>query len=99
MASLSDLRNEIDELDKKLHDLLMRRVEIGREVADAKTGTDSGPNLRPGREAQIIRGLAARNKGALSMGSVVRIWREILSANLNQQIEIRAATLSSDADF
>ena len=33
------------------------------------------------------------------MGSVVRIWREILSANLNQQIEIRAATLSSDADF
>ena len=99
MASLSDLRNEIDELDKKLHDLLMRRVEIGREVAEAKTGTDYGPNLRPGREAQIIRGLAARNNGPLSMGSVVRIWREILSANLNQQIEIRAATLSSDADF
>ena len=99
MASLSDLRDEIDEIDKKLHDLLMRRVEIGREVAKAKTGVDSGPNLRPGREAQIIRGLAARNNGPLSMGSVVRIWREILSANLNQQIEIRAATLSSDTDF
>ena len=99
MASLSDLRNEIDEIDKRLHDLLMRRVEIGREVAKAKTGSDSGPNLRPGREAQIIRGLAARNNGPLSMGSVVRIWREILSANLNQQIEIRAATLSSDTDF
>ena len=99
MASLSDLRNEIDEIDKRLHDLLMRRVEIGREVAEAKTGTDAGPNLRPGREAQIIRGLADRNIGPLSMGSVVRIWREILSANLNQQIEIRAATLSSDTDF
>ena len=99
MASLSDLRNEIDEIDKKLHDLLMRRVEIGREVAKAKTDEDSGPNLRPGREAQIIRGLAARNNGPLSMGSVVRIWREILSANLNQQIEIRAATLPSDTDF
>jgi chorismate mutase-like protein len=99
VASLSDLRNEIDEIDKKLHDLLMRRVEIGREVAEAKTGADSGPNLRPGREAQIIRGLAARNNGPLSMGSVVRIWREILSANLNQQIEIRAATLSSDVEF
>ena len=99
MASLSDLRNEIDEIDKRLHDLLMRRVEIGREVAEAKTGTDAGPNLRPGREAQIIRGLADRNIGPLSMGSVVRIWREILSANLNQQIEIRAATLPSDTDF
>ena len=66
MASLSDLRNEIDEIDKRLHDLLMRRVEIGREVAEAKTGTDAGPNLRPGREAQIIRGLAARNNGPLS---------------------------------
>tara|TARA_A100000164_G_scaffold72273_1_gene60654 strand:+ start:1042 stop:1788 length:747 start_codon:yes stop_codon:yes gene_type:complete len=99
VASLSDLRNEIDEIDKRLHDLLMRRVEIGREVAEAKTGTDAGPNLRPGREAQIIRGLADRNIGPLSMGSVVRIWREILSANLNQQIEIRAATLSSSIDF
>ena len=46
MASLSDLRNEIDELDKKLHDLLMRRVEIGREVAEAKTGKDSGPDRK-----------------------------------------------------
>ena len=99
MASLSDLRNEIDEIDKRLHDLLMRRVEIGREVAEAKTGADAGPNLRPGREAQIIRGLADRNIEPLSMGSVVRIWREILSANLNQQIEIRAATLSSGIEF
>jgi chorismate mutase-like protein len=99
VASLIDLRNEIDEIDKKLHDLLMRRIEIGREVAEAKRGADSGPNLRPGREAQIIRGLAGRNNGSLSMDSVVRIWREILSANLNQQIEIRAVTLSSDVDF
>jgi chorismate mutase-like protein len=99
VASLSDLRNEIDEIDKKLHDLLMRRIEIGREVAKAKIGADSGPNLRPGREAQIIRGLAARNNGQLTMDSIVRIWREILSANLNQQIDIRAVTLSSHADF
>ena len=48
MASLSDLRNEIDEIDKRLHDLLMRRVEIGREVAEAKTGTDAVPYIRPG---------------------------------------------------
>ena len=98
LASLHILRNEIDEIDKKLHDLLMRRIAIGREVAQAK-GKNTGPNLRPGREAQILQGLAARNEAPLSLQSVVRIWREILSANLNQQVQIRAAVFAPDTDF
>jgi len=98
LASLHVLRNEIDEIDRKLHDLLMRRIAIGREVAQAK-GKNTGSNLRPGREAQILQGLAARNEGPLSMRSVARIWREILSANLNQQTQIRAAVFAPNTDF
>ena len=98
LASLHVLRNEIDEIDKKLHDLLMRRIAIGREVAQAK-GKNTGSNLRPGREAQILQDLAARNEAPLSLQSVARIWREILSANLNQQVQIRAAIFAPDPDF
>jgi chorismate mutase / prephenate dehydratase len=97
VATLDDLRREIDQIDVTLHDLLIRRVEIGREVAQAKAGADvGGPNLRPGREAQIMRRLAERNRSPLSIASVARIWREILSANLNQQVPITAAVFSPE---
>lgn len=95
MATLDELRREIDEIDGTLHDLLIRRVEIGREVAKAKV-PGAGPNLRPGREAQVMRRLAERNRAPLSPASVARIWREILSANLNQQIAITAAVFAPD---
>jgi chorismate mutase / prephenate dehydratase len=97
VATLDELRREIDEIDVALHDLLIRRVEIGQEVAQAKAGEPAkGPNLRPGREAQIMRRLAARNQAPLNIASVARIWREILSANLNQQVSITAAVFSPE---
>lgn len=97
VATLDELRREIDEIDVDLHDLLIRRVEIGREVAQAKAGESTkGPNLRPGREAQIMRRLAARNRDPLAIASVARIWREILSANLNQQVSITASVFSPE---
>ena len=95
MATLDQLRREIDGIDVALHDLLIRRVEIGHEVAQAKAGA-SGPNLRPGREAQVMRQLATRNRDPLSPKSIARIWREILSANLNQQVSITAAVFAPE---
>ena len=69
MSRLDDLRQEIDGIDVALHDLLMRRVEIGRQVAEAK-GKDRGPYFRPGREAQIIRCLVARNESRLKISDI-----------------------------
>ena len=100
MVTLDDLRREIDQIDVTMHDLLIRRVEIGRAVAQAKAGASvGGPNLRPGREAQIMRRLAGRNRDPLSNASVARIWREILSANLNQQVSITAAVFSPETSI
>ena len=58
MKTLEELRKEIDEIDKELHNLLVRRIEIGQEVAKAKK-INSGLNLRPGREAQIMKRLVS----------------------------------------
>lgn len=90
MSTLDELRREIDGIDEALHDLLMRRVEIGKRVAEAKGG-DHGPYFRPGREAQIIRRLVARNESFLNIPTLIRFWREILSANLNMQTHVHAA--------
>lgn len=85
--SLARLRTEIDEIDDALLALLERRIAIGRRVAAAK-GDASGPFLRPGREAQILRRLADGLDGSdLPVAVMERIWREILAANLARQIE------------
>lgn len=85
--SLAQLRAEIDEIDDALLTLLERRIAIGRRVAAAK-GDASGPFLRPGREAQILRRLAARLGGSdLPVPVMERVWREILAANLARQVE------------
>jgi chorismate mutase len=77
-TSLDDLRREIDEIDDSLHDLLMRRTEIVEKVRVAK-GEDASCT-RPGREAQVLRRLVARHRGAFPKPVVARIWRDIIGA-------------------
>ncbi len=88
MASLDELRAEIDGIDARLHDLLIRRIEIGREVATAKAGA---PALRPGRQVEVLRRLLARNRPSLGAATIARIWCEIMSANVSQQFGFGAA--------
>jgi len=78
-GKLDDLRGEIDEIDTSLHDLIMRRAAIVENIAAAK-GEQAASGMRPGREAEILRRLVARHDGPFPRGSLVRIWREIISA-------------------
>ena len=84
--SLAQLRAEIDRIDDELLALLESRVAIGRRVAAAK-GDASGPYLRPGREAAIMRRLCTAASADLPAATVERIWREILGANLARQVD------------
>ena len=76
--SLEELRREIDEIDDAIHDLLMRRAQVVEQVGIAKQPDNQ--IVRPGREAVILRRLAARHVGPFPLAVVVRIWREMISA-------------------
>lgn len=81
--SLEDLRREIDAVDDGIHDLLMRRVHLVEQVGRVKALANvSGGSfaLRPAREAEILRRLWRRHKGAMDRDVLIRIWREIISA-------------------
>jgi chorismate mutase len=82
-SDLSAFRQEIDAIDAELHALIVRRAEVSEKVRAIKTGDDL--KLRPGREANILRALAARHVGAFPKPQLVRIWREILTASLAMQ--------------
>jgi chorismate mutase / prephenate dehydratase len=73
---LGQLRAELDRIDDALHDLLVQRAEL---VASGITQAKTGLALRSGREAQIIRRLLSRHRGALPPHTLVRLWRELLA--------------------
>jgi chorismate mutase len=77
-TSLDDLRREIDRVDDAIHDLLMRRTEIVKELRVVKGG--GGAPIRPGREAQVLRRLIARHRGPFPKPVIARMWRDIIAA-------------------
>jgi len=95
--TLDHLRREIDSIDDQIHDLLMRRTEIVGEIGALKRESEGGPlALRPGREAQIIRRLVRRHSGPFPIAVLVRIWRELLSAQVAVQGDYSIAVFAPD---
>jgi chorismate mutase / prephenate dehydratase len=94
--SLDDLRARIDEIDDRLHDLLMERTQIVEAIGGVKRNGQVPP-LRPGREASIIRRLVARHKGAFPKGVLVRMWRELLGGTVAVQGRFAVAVFAPSA--
>ena len=92
-GSLDDLRRQIDEIDRMLHDLLIRRSEVVERIGALKGSERSNGvvYLRPGREAVVLRRLIERHRGPLPKATLVRIWRELMSAYLKLQGPFSAA--------
>ena len=103
-SALADLRREIDEIDRSMHDLLMRRASVVEATAAAKAEADAGAGgdaplqiVYPAREAEILRRLGARHRGRLPLPTVVQIWREIMAASVNLQRRMHVGFVESSA--
>jgi hypothetical protein len=59
---------QLDALDDKIHDLLIKRAQIATAAA-------------PAEQAARLRRLAARHKGNLPLPALLRIWREMFAAS------------------
>ena len=92
-SDLADLRRRIDAIDDQMHDLLMERADIVAQVAASKRGGDVA-FYQPGREAQILRRLAARHHGILPVAPVLRIWREMLAATVRLETPFAVAVFA-----
>lgn len=77
-TTLGDVRREIDAIDAEMHALIRRRAALVERVRAIKARDDI-PTVKPGREAEILRALAARHDGGFPFGAVARIWREIIA--------------------
>lgn len=84
-SDLAKLRRRIDEIDDRLQDLLIERLDIVSRVGAHKRNNGNVAAHQPAREAEIIRRLVSRNHGALPPATLVRMWRELLAATTRLQ--------------
>ncbi|KAL3900589.1 MAG: hypothetical protein SGCHY_001238 [Lobulomycetales sp.] len=97
MAELSDLRQSIDAVDKKLVSLLNERANIAVSIGLAKR--DASHVHLPAREAAVYDKIAALNSGPLSRASLQSIYREIMSASKALQRDISVAYLGPPGSY
>lgn len=83
-SDLAALRAEIDQLDDSIHGLVMRRAAIVQQLADRRI-KGSGPPVRPGREAIILRRLLARHTGPFPRAALVQVWRALINGHTAMQ--------------
>jgi len=89
---LDDIRKKIDDLDSKLLELLNNRADLVHEVGEIKK--KGGIEIyAPEREESLLKGLIVKSEGRLSEASIRAIYREIMSAALSLEQDLKIAYL------
>ena len=96
---LADVRQRIDAIDGEILRLLSARAACAHEVAVIKLEVGDSHFYRPGREAEVLRRIKARNPGPLSGEAMARLFREIMSACLALEQPLAVAFLGPAGTF
>src|SRR5688572_21452471 len=92
---LQQIRGKIDALDKRLVTLLSARARLAQRIGRLKEGAA----YRPEREAQVLRGILAENRGPLPDAALARLFTEIMSACRALEDSMTAAYLGPQGTF
>lgn len=74
---ISEWRKKIDELDRKLVELLSQRAKAAHEIGKLKRDA-SMPIYEPDREQAVFRNVASVNSGPLLDRDLLRIYERIM---------------------
>ena len=75
--NLSDWRRRIDELDKKLVELLNERSRCALEIGKIKQA-ESLPLYQPDREREVLENAERNNQGPLTDAAIRRLFERII---------------------
>jgi len=100
-GGLGSIRERIDSIDERIHELLNERANWAQQVGLTKRGEglSTADFYKPERDAQVLRKAIERNKGPLRNEEIVRLFREIMSACLAQQEPLKIAFLGPEGTF
>jgi chorismate mutase/prephenate dehydratase len=97
-AELARHREAIDRLDREVLARLNERARHAQSIGELKAGA-GGPAWRPEREAQVLGRLVAENTGPLTGEHVTGVFRQVMSACLALEQQLRVAYLGPAGTF
>lgn len=98
--TLLEMRDRIDEIDRKILQLVSDRATCAQHVAEIKRRDDENATFyRPEREAQVLRKIKSLNPGPLGGEEMARLFREIMSACLALEETQKVAYLGPEGTF
>lgn len=75
--NISDWRRRMDEIDKKLVELLNERCKCALEIGHLKVQTKI-PLYQPAREKEVLDNAETNNQGPLSHDAIRRLFERII---------------------
>ena len=90
--SLTNLRREIDKLDRSILEQVNARAQLANEIGKVKNKTGDAIYV-PSREEDVLDRIEDRNKGPLSAQCVRAVFREIISGSRALEKVLRVAYL------
>ena len=94
---IADWRKRIDELDRKLVDLINERARCAQEIGKLKRNTEM-PIYEPDRERTIFENVHRMNQGPLPDRELTRIFERLIDVMRKlQEDEIRAGEKKTTA--
>lgn len=79
-VELVRIRDRIDELDKRIVELLNERATLGRKAGRAKALAGRRAVRDPEREREVLLRVAMANAGPITQADLLSIYRRIVSA-------------------
>ena len=95
---LDEIRKTIDAIDSQLLDLLSKRADAVHMVGEIKKNEDL-EIYAPEREDALLKSLASKNQGRLPEKSIRAIYREIMSAALALEDDLKIAYLGPEGTW
>lgn len=100
LRKIDQIRDQIDQIDKKLLDLFSRRARLAIQIGAEKSKRNQSNHFHvPHREREIFERMKELNPGPLPAASVEAIFREIFSATLALEKPLRIAYLGPETTF
>ena len=100
---IEDWRKRIDELDRKLVELLNQRAQCAVEIGRLKRNTNL-PVYEPDREKIILENVCRANRGPLSDDDLKRVYERMIDVmrtiqRLDLQLHVKAASEGTELDI
>jgi chorismate mutase-like protein len=92
---IAEWRKKIDDLDRRMVELLNERARCAQEIGRLKRHTKM-PIYEPEREKKIFENVRTKNTGPLPDNELQHIFERIIDVMRNlQKVEMRPATTST----